>query len=45
MLYWMGRAYEAGGRTDEARATYGKLLRQDYNYANGDTRQRHESLK
>lgn len=45
MLYWMGRAYEAGGRTDEARAAYGKLLRQDYNYAKGDARERHESLK
>jgi len=45
MMYWVGRAYEAGGRLDEAKATYGRLLRQDYNYANGDVRKRHENLK
>jgi uncharacterized protein HemY len=45
MLYWVGRAYEANGSVEEAKATYGKLLRQDYNYANGDARKRHEALK
>jgi tetratricopeptide (TPR) repeat protein len=44
MLYWVGRAYEANGNVEEAKATYGKLLRQDYNYADGDARRRHESL-
>ncbi|MBU0637559.1 MAG: hypothetical protein KKB50_01740 [Planctomycetes bacterium] len=45
LTYWLGRAYEAEGLKQEARATYGKLLRQDYDYAKGDARQRHESLK
>jgi tetratricopeptide (TPR) repeat protein len=45
MLYWLGRAYEADGKVQEAKAAYGKLLRQDYNYANGDARKRHESLE
>jgi tetratricopeptide (TPR) repeat protein len=45
MMYWLGQAYEAGGKVDEAKAIYGKLLRLDYNYADGDARQRHESLK
>ncbi len=45
MMYWVGRAYEAGGDVEQAKATYGKLLRQDYNYANGDARKRHENLK
>jgi hypothetical protein len=45
MMYWLGRAYEAGGRTEEARSVYGKLMRADYNYANGDVRKRHEALK
>jgi len=33
------------GRVDDAKATYGKLLRQDYNYRDGDARKRLESLK
>jgi len=45
MMYWLGRAYEADGKVDEARDVYGKLLRVDYNYADGDVRKRHESLK
>lgn len=45
MLYWIGRANEAGGNVEEALATYGKLLRQDYNYAKGDARKRHDALK
>lgn len=44
MMYWLGRAYEADGKIDEAKTTYGKLLRQDYNYAKGDARRRHEGL-
>jgi len=45
MLYWLGRAHEAEGQAEEARAVYGKLMRMDYNYAEGDVRKRHESLK
>jgi tetratricopeptide (TPR) repeat protein len=45
MMYWVGRACEAGGETEEAKAMYGKLLRLDYNYADGDARKRHESLQ
>ena len=45
MLYWVGRANEADGKVEAALATYGKLLRQDYNYASGDARRRHDELK
>jgi hypothetical protein len=45
MMYWIGRACEDDGKADEALATYGKLLRLDYNYADGDARRRHEQLK
>ena len=45
MLYWIGRAYEADDQVDNAVATFGKLLRMDYNYADGDARRRHDSLK
>lgn len=45
MLYWAARAYEGGGKVDEARAAFGKLLRIDYNYADGDARERHDKLK
>jgi len=45
LLYWLGRAHEAAGHQDEAKAAYGKLLRQDYNYMNGDARKRLENLK
>ena len=44
LIYWLGRSYEAGGQVEDAKATYGKLLRIDYNYANGDARQRLEAL-
>jgi hypothetical protein len=30
---------------DEARAAYSKLLRQDYNYADGEARRRLDALK
>ncbi len=45
LLYWLGRAYEAAGRLEDARATYGRLLRQDYNYREGDARKRLDALK
>lgn len=45
MLYWIGRAYEGDAQSENAVATYGKLLRMDYNYAEGDARRRHDELK
>lgn len=45
LLYWLGRSQEAAGNAEEARAAYGKLLRQDYNYKDGDARKRMEGLK
>ena len=45
LLYWLGRAYEAAEQAEEAKDAYGKLLRQDYNYQNGDARKRLEGLK
>jgi len=45
LLYWLARGYEANGDTEEAKTAYGKLLRQDYNFMNGDARKRLESLK
>ncbi|MEW6251322.1 MAG: tetratricopeptide repeat protein [Planctomycetota bacterium] len=45
LMYWLARSYEAAGRPEEARTQYGKLLRLDYNYMNGDARQRLEALK
>lgn len=44
-LYWLGRAYEADGRAADAIATYGKLLRIDYNYNDGETRRRLDALR
>jgi hypothetical protein len=45
LTYWLGRACEAEGRTDEAVAIYGKLVRMDYDYAAGDVRKRLDALK
>jgi hypothetical protein len=44
LLYWLGRAFEAAGAMKEAIDAYGRLLRQDYNYMNGDARARLETL-
>jgi Flp pilus assembly protein TadD len=44
LLYWLGRAYEAAAQDEQARAAYGKLLRQDYNFMDGDARKRLEKL-
>ena len=45
MMYWLGRAHEAAGKPEDAQAAYGKLLRLDYNYADGDVRRRLERLR
>lgn len=45
LVYWMARSFEAADQIDEAVATYGKLLRVDYNYLDGEARQRSEALK
>jgi hypothetical protein len=45
LLYRLARAYEAAGNVAEARSAFNRLLRLDYNYGNGDARQRLESLK
>lgn len=45
MLYWLARAAEAQGDRAAALGAYGKLLRLDYSYAEGDARRRHDALK
>lgn len=42
MQYWLGRSQEAAGEADAARATYGNILRLDYNYL--DVRARLDAL-
>lgn len=42
MQYWLGRAQEAAGDAEAARATYGAILRMDYNYS--DVRARLDAL-
>ena len=42
MQYWLGRSQEASGEAEAARATYGALLRLDYNYS--DVRARLDAL-
>jgi tetratricopeptide (TPR) repeat protein len=32
MGYWLARSFEANGKIEEARKTYGKILQMDYNY-------------
>ncbi|TWT39971.1 Tetratricopeptide repeat protein [Phycisphaerae bacterium RAS1] len=44
LLYWLGRAHEANGKNDDAKAVYGRLLLIDYNYRNGEVRKRSEAL-
>lgn len=44
LLWWLGQSLEASGARDEAKAAYGKLLRFDYNYSNGEARKRLEAL-
>ena len=45
LIYWLARSFESAERIDEAVATFGKLLRVDYNYLDGEARQRSEALK
>jgi tetratricopeptide (TPR) repeat protein len=45
MHYWLGRSYEAAGQKDGAIQTYGQIIQWDYNYRNGDVRQRLEALQ
>jgi tetratricopeptide (TPR) repeat protein len=45
LLYWLARSYQDAGKEEEARTAFGKLLRQDYNYRDGDARQRLDALK
>lgn len=42
MFFWLGRAQEAAGEVEAARATYGKILQLDYNYR--DVRVRMDGL-
>ncbi len=44
ILWWLGQSHEAAGAMERAKDAYGKLLRQDYNYANGEARARLEKL-
>jgi tetratricopeptide (TPR) repeat protein len=44
LLYWLGRACEAGADKAGAKDAYGKLLRQDYNFMDGEARRRLEKL-
>jgi len=45
IMYHLGLALEADGRAEEAQAVLAKLTRVDYNYANGDARQRLERIR
>lgn len=45
MTYWLARAYEAEDNKPEAIVNYGKLLRADYGYMDGDAKRRHDALK
>lgn len=45
LMYWVGRALEAGGQSEQAVSAYGRLLRQEYNYMKGDVRKRLDELK
>jgi tetratricopeptide (TPR) repeat protein len=45
LLYRLGVAHKAVGNKDEAKAALGKLLRQDYNYADGQARKLVDELR
>lgn len=45
LTYWLARACADAGNNAEARTYFGRLVRVDYNYADGDARARLEQLK
>lgn len=45
LYYWLGRSYEAAGHQDGAIQSYGQIIQWDYNYRNGDVRQRLEAAQ
>lgn len=45
MHYWLGRALQSDGRTEDALKTYGQLIQWDYNYRKGEVRKRIDDLK
>lgn len=45
LLFRLGVSHKAAGNKDEAKAVLGKLLRQDYNYADGQARKLVDELK
>jgi tetratricopeptide (TPR) repeat protein len=45
LLYRLGVSHKAAGNKDEAKAVLGKLLRQDYNYADGHARKLVDELR
>jgi tetratricopeptide (TPR) repeat protein len=45
MHYWLGRSYEAAGQREAAIQAYGQIIQWDYNYRQGDVRQRLEALQ
>lgn len=45
LLYRLAQAHKAAGNKDDAKAVLGKLLRQDYNYADGEARKLVDELK
>ncbi len=45
VLYWLARSHEGAGETDQARDAYSRLVRMEYNYADGDARRRLEALE
>lgn len=45
LLWWVGKAQQAAGHIEEARAALNKLVIQDYNFADGEARKLLEELK
>ena len=43
--YWLGRAYESGGKMDDALKIYGQLIQWDYKYRKGNVRKRIDDLR
>lgn len=45
LMYHLGLAAEAAGDIEQAKEAFGRLLRVDYNYANGDARKRLQAIQ